>query len=174
MPVVVQMALFVDTHELLRQIVRDQTRGTDTEQIDRACPLKMGRASLQDGVIEGSRRRHDRAHVAFHHLPHDTFDAVVHGDVLEGNVFLVTQERQFGNQFALELLVARKTQALAKTQNTRGRGERGISKTADGQPDHLMRMSTHVCDDIAFRRARAELTLAKPQKQSVCHLKHLR
>ena len=158
----------------LRQIVRDQTRGTDTEQIDRTCPLKIGRTSLQDGVIERSRRRFDRAHVAFHHLPHDTFDAVIHGDVLEGNVFLVTQERQLGNQFALELLVARKTQALAKAQNARGRGERDIGKTADGQPDHLVRMSAYICDDIAFRRARAELTLAKPQKQSVCHLKHLR
>ena len=42
MPVVVQMALFVDTHELLRQVVRDQTRSTNTEQIDRACPLKTG------------------------------------------------------------------------------------------------------------------------------------
>lgn len=38
MPVVVQMALFVNTHELLRQIVRNQTRGTDTEQIDRRVP----------------------------------------------------------------------------------------------------------------------------------------
>lgn len=90
MPVVVQMALFVDTHELLRQVVRDQTRSTNTEQIDRACPLKTGRASLQDGVIERSRRRLDRAHVAFHHLPHDAFDAVIHGDVLESYVFLVT------------------------------------------------------------------------------------
>ena len=173
-PVIVQMALFVDTHELLRQIVRNQTRGTDTKQIDRARPLKIGRASLQDGVIERSRCRFDRSYVAFHHLPHDTLDTVIHGDVLEGNVFLVTQERKLGNQLTLELLIARKAQAFAKTQNARGRGERGIGKTADGQPDHLVRMSAHKCDDIALRRARAELSLSKPQKQSVCHLKHLR
>ena len=90
MPVVVQTALFVDTHELLRQFVRDQTRGPNTEQIDRARLPKTPRASLQAGVIERSRRRLDRALVAFHHLPHDTFDAVIHGDVLEGYVFLVT------------------------------------------------------------------------------------
>ena len=161
-PVIVQMAFLVDTHELLCQIVCNQARSTNTEQIDHARPLKIGCTSFQNGVIECSRRRLDRAHVAFHHLPHDTFDAVIHGDVLEGNVLSVAQERKFGNQFALELLVARKTQALAKAQNARGRGERGIGKTADGQPDHLMRMSTHVCDDIALRRTCAELTLTKP------------
>ena len=87
---------------------------------------------------------------------------------------IIYTERKLGNQLTLELLIARKAQAFAKTQNARGRGERGIGKTADGQPDHLVRMSAHKCDDIALRRARAELSLSKPQKQSVCHPKHLR